>query len=122
MRSLEHAAARGVDVGALLERHRGRLDLAERFARAYRHYCWPVESLRDIRVAPFHIMATEGTVHAGKDHAWHMNEIAGFATDDDVLLMRTPYHVVDLADPESEAAATAWWEALTEAGGEGAVV
>ena len=36
--------------------------------------------------------------------------------------MRTPYHVVDLADPASEAAATAWWEKLTEAGGEGAVV
>jgi PNKP adenylyltransferase domain, ligase domain len=52
---LEQAAARGIDVAALLDRRRVRLDLAERFARAYRHYCWPVESLRDIRVAPFHL-------------------------------------------------------------------
>ncbi len=120
--ALETAIARGIDVGALLERHKVRLDLAERFARAYRHYCWPVESLQDIRVAPFHIMATEGTVHADKDHVWHMNSIAGFVQEHDGLLMRTPYHVVDLADSSSEAAATAWWESLTEAGGEGAVV
>jgi polynucleotide kinase-phosphatase len=120
--ALETARARGIDVAALLERHRVRLDLAERFARAYRHYCWPVESLRDIRVAPFHIMATEGAVHVDKDHAWHMNTIAAIVPEDDALLMRTPYRVVDLADSSSEAAATAWWETLTEAGGEGAVV
>jgi protein phosphatase len=119
---LETAAARGIDVTALLERHRIRLDLAERFARAYRHYCWPVVSLRDIRVAPFHIMATEGAVHVDKDHVWHMNSIAGFVAEDDGLLMRTPYQVVDLADSASEAAATTWWKTLTEAGGEGVVV
>jgi protein phosphatase len=120
--ALEQAAARGIDVAGLLERHRVRLDLAERFARAYRHYCWPVESLRDIRVAPFHIMATEGAVHVDKDHVWHMNSIGGFVPEDHALLMRTPYHVVDLADPGSEAAVTSWWETLTESGGEGAVV
>ena len=120
--ALEQAAARGIDVAGLLERHRVRLDLAERFARAYRHYCWPVESLRDIRVAPFHIMATEGAVHVDNDHVWHMNSIGGFVPEDHALLMRTPYHVVDLADPGSEAAVTSWWETLTESGGEGAVV
>jgi protein phosphatase len=120
--ALETAIARGIDVAALLERHKVRLDLAERFARAYRHYCWPVESLRDIRVAPFHIMATEGAVHVEKDHVWHMTSVAGFVPEDDGLLMRTPYHVVDLADSSSEAETTAWWETLTEAGGEGAVV
>jgi len=122
VRALDMAITRGIDLGALLHRQRIRLDLAERFARAYRHYCWPVESLRDIRVAPFHVMATEGAVHADKDHVWHMDAIAGFVAEDDGLLMRTPYHVVDLVDPASEAAATAWWEALTAAGGEGAVV
>jgi polynucleotide kinase-phosphatase len=122
VRALETASARGIDVAALLERHKVRLDLAERFARAYRNYCWPVESLRDIRIAPFHVMATEGSVHADKDHVWHMNSISSFVPEDNGLLMRTPFHVVDLADPASEAAATTWWESLTEAGGEGAVV
>jgi protein phosphatase len=122
VRALETAAARGVDVSALLERHRSRLNLAERFATAYRHYCWPVSSLRDIRVAPFHVMATEGAVHVDKDHVWHMKTISSFARDDDALLMRTPCHVVDLSDPTSEAMATGWWDSLTESGGEGAVV
>ena len=36
--------------------------------------------------------------------------------------MRTPYQVVEFANQASEAAATAWWENLTETGGEGAVV
>ena len=120
--ALELAAARGIDVGALLDRHKVRQDLADRFAQAYRHYCWPVESLRDIRIAPFHVMATEGAVHTDKDHVWHMTTISSFVDPDDGLLMATPYHVVDLADPASEAAATAWWTALTESGGEGAVV
>jgi protein phosphatase len=122
VRALETASTRGIDVAALLERHKVRLNLAERFARAYRNYCWPVESLRDIRVAPFHVMATEGGVHAGKDHVWHMNTIRSFVTEDSGLLMNTPFHVVDLADPASETAATTWWEKLTDAGGEGAVV
>ena len=80
--ALERAAARGIDVGALLERHKVRQDLAERFAQAYRHYCWPVESLRDIRIAPFHVMATEGAVHADKDHVWHMTTISSFVDPD----------------------------------------
>jgi protein phosphatase len=120
--ALHAAALRGVDVGTALDRQRSRLELAERFAQAYRHYCWPVESLRDIRIAPFHVIATEGRVHADKDHVWHMNTISGLVHADDGLLMRTPFHVVDLADAASEAAATAWWESLTDGGGEGAVV
>jgi protein phosphatase len=122
VRVLETAVARGVDVSALLERQRSRRNLAERFAVAYRHYCWPVESLRDIRVAPFHVMATENAVHVDKDHVWHMNTISSLVRADDGLLMRTPYHVVDLGDPGSEAMATGWWKGLTESGGEGAVV
>jgi protein phosphatase len=120
--ALQHAVARGVDVGALLEQHKVRQDLAQRFAQAYRHYCWPVESLRDIRIAPFHVMATEGAVHTDKDHVWHMNTISSFVDPEGGLLMTTPYQIVDPADPASEAAATGWWTALTESGGEGAVV
>ena len=122
VRALESAGARGIDIGALLERHKVRLELAERFARSYRNYCWPVESLRDIRIAPFHVMATEGAVHTDKDHVWHMNTISGFVQEGDGLLMRTPYRIVELAESAAEAAATAWWQDLTETGGEGAVV
>lgn len=120
--ALETAASRGIDVAPMLARQQTRLDMADRFARAYRNYCWPVQSIGDIRIAPFHVMATEGAVHVDKEHVWHMETIASFVDSDDGLLMKTPYQVVDLANPASEAAATEWWTALTEAGGEGAVV
>jgi protein phosphatase len=67
-------------------------------------------------------MATEAAVHVDKDHVWHMSTIGACIREDDGLLIRTPYQVVDLADPASEAVATRWWENLTDAGGEGAVV
>ena len=93
--ALQQAAARGADVGSSLERHKIRRDLADRFAKAYRHYCWPVESLSDIRVAPFHVMATEGAVHTDKDHVWHMTTISNCVDRDGGLLLSTPYNVVD---------------------------
>jgi protein phosphatase len=120
--ALRQAATRGLDVGAPLARIEARRGLVDGFRAAYRHYCWPVDSIADIRLAPFHILATEGVVHVDKDHAWHMAEIARIAATGAPLLMPTPHHVVDLLDPASEAAATAWWTALTAAGGEGMVV
>jgi protein phosphatase len=120
--ALQLAVTRGVDVRVLLEQHQVRLDLADRFAQAYRHYCWPVASLRDIRIAPFHVMATEGAVHTDKDHVWHMTTISSVVDADGGLLMTTPHHVVDVADGESVASATEWWTTLTERGGEGAVI
>ena len=44
----------------------------DRFVAAYRQYCWPVETLSDLKLAPFHLLATEGHVHTDRDHLWHM--------------------------------------------------
>ena len=60
-------------------------------------------------------------MHVDRDHVWHMETIASFVDSNDELLMKTPYHVVDLANPASETTATEWWTTLTESGGEGAV-
>jgi protein phosphatase len=119
---LAEAGARGLDTLALLARYRERFDLASRFAEAYRHYCWPVTSVADLRLAPFHVLASEGAVHVDKDHVWHMETLASICQEDPKLLVATPYKVVDLNDPASEAAAIDWWEELTGRGGEGMVV
>lgn len=66
--ALDQAAASGVDVGALLERFRLRTEDAGRFVDAYRRYCWPVRGLDDLKLAPFHLLATAGIVHADKNH------------------------------------------------------
>ena len=30
------------------------------------------QALDGVRLAPFHLLATEGRVHADKDHLWHL--------------------------------------------------
>jgi protein phosphatase len=109
-------------VDELLNEYASRQSRAERFTQAYRRYCWPVHSLDDYRLAPFHLLATEGAVHAGKDHVWHLDNIREFCAADPGLLVATPYRVVDLGRDEERAAAVQWWLDLTARGGEGMVV
>ena len=109
------------DVSALLERFRTRAGDAALFVEAYRRYCWSVRSVEDLRLAPFHLLATAGAVHAGKSHLWHLEALRELSGADRIL-QPTAHTVVDTTDPESEQAGTAWWEELTAGGGEGMVV
>jgi protein phosphatase len=120
--ALAQAAAGGLDVAQLTKRTADRTGMVTKFRSAYRHYCWPVRSLADVKLAPFHIMAGERRVHVDKNHLWHMEIIASLCEQDPELLMSTSYRRVDLTDSASESAAVAWWEELTGRGGEGMVV
>ncbi|MEE8270742.1 MAG: polynucleotide kinase-phosphatase, partial [Alphaproteobacteria bacterium] len=120
--ALEAAVGRGVDAGAVLARFRARGDAAQAYAQAYRHYCWPVSSLDDLKVAPFHLLATEGSVHADKDHLWHMTALAEICRATDGPFMETAFRPVDLTDRDSVDDAVSWWVDLTDRGGEGIVV
>lgn len=116
------AQARGVDVAGLGGRLDARLANARAYDAAWRRYVRPVAGLADLRVAPFHLMASAGAVHTDKTHEWHMAMAARLAAADPALLMATAHHVVDLGDAGAVDAATRWWEALTAGGGEGMVV
>lgn len=119
---LHAASTRGLDLGDLQERVAARSALIEGYRNAYRGYCWDVASIDDLRIAPFHLLASEGGVHINRDHLWHMSTLARIVTSDDPVVMATTNITVDLADPDSEAAAIAWWEELTGRGGEGMVI
>jgi protein phosphatase len=119
---LEAASGTQPETAVLAAEYRERLDLAQRYVAAYRRYCWPVESLDDMKLAPFHLLASEGSVHVDKDHLWHMRMLEKFCAADPGILLETPFRTVDLSDPASERAATEWWEQMTESGGEGMVV
>jgi protein phosphatase len=120
---LRAAAARVDDAAPLAEAFASRAEMVSRYVEAYRRYCWPVASLADVRLAPFHVLASEGAVHVDKDHVWHMESIAAMFRGDALgVVVATPYRVVDLADEVSVAATTEWWEAMTSRGGEGMVV
>jgi protein phosphatase len=116
------SASRVAGTEDLLARHRSRLDAVEAYSQAYQRYCWPVRSLDDLRLAPFHLLASEGHVHSDRDHVWHMETLARLATADSGVLMATPFRVVTLEDAHSVSGAMSWWEDLTARGGEGMVV
>ena len=120
--ALEQAAERGGGSEELAAHLRQRQGCISRYVEAYRRYCWPVAGIPDLRIAPFHLLATEGRVHTGEDHLWHMETLAELCRADAELLHETRYLLVDAADPDSEEQGTRWWRELTERGGEGMVV
>jgi len=119
---LEQAAARGLDVGPLLDLQRDRAVNAAAFTDAYRRYCAPTDGLEGLSIAPFQVLACAGQTFADRAHAWHLAVADRIADADPQLVRRTAHRFVDVTDPADEAAATAWWTSLTEGGGEGMVV
>jgi protein phosphatase len=120
--ALQQGASRDDGSLALLRRFEARAACTARYADAYARYCWPVESIDDLRIAPFHLLASEGKVHVDRDHLWHMAELAAICAADPALLLATRHLETDLLDDASCARAVHWWEQLTDAGGEGMVV
>jgi len=120
---LESAATRyaGAEMEELAARYSERRRRANWYVDAYRRYCWPVRSVADLKLAPFHLLASEGRVHVDRDHVWHLETLARLAQSPSPL-MATSYKVIDLTHAESVADGTRWWEELTGRGGEGMVV
>jgi protein phosphatase len=109
-------------VAAARTKTNARSEAVEQYVSAYRQYCWPVESLDDFKLAPFHLLATEGKVHTERNHIWHMETLAKVCGHDAKLLLATEHRTVDVTDPASERVGIEWWTELTARGGEGMVV
>ena len=118
---LQRAAENGLEVAALQETFASRQEMARDYVAAYRRYCWEISSLDDLKLAPFHLLASENKVHLDRDHLWHLDILRRICADDD-LLLATAHRVVDVNDEKSVADGSAWWQELTEKGGEGMVV
>jgi len=122
VRDLDLSASQSPEIAELRDRIRERAAFPDRFVAAYRRYCWPVASLDDLKLAPFHLLASEGHVYFNRDHSWHMETVAALCSAEPRLLLQTKHRRVDLVDAESQRAAIDWWTEYTEAGGEGMVV
>ncbi len=107
---------------ALLDRTRARSDRAAAFTAAYLRYCWATEGLSGVRLAPFQLLAAEGTVYHDRPHLWHLAVADRLAAARPELITTTRRLAVQTGDPASTAAATTWWQELTAVGGEGMVV
>ena len=121
--SLKTASERGVEVNRILEDYRQRAEAVDGYINAYQQYCWHVQSIADLKLAPFHLLATEGAVYFDKDHLWHMQMLAKLChNSEDNLLFATHYGIVDVTDNASQTEAIRQWDQLTEQGGEGTVI
>lgn len=120
--ALTMATDRNSEAKPLLDWYRQRQDMTGKYVEAYRRYCWPVHALEDLKLAPFHLLASEGALHTDKDHAWHMKMLTRLAEADPALILATRFKIVDLTDETNVNEAVAWWEELTSTGGEGMVV
>lgn len=104
--------SRGIeDVSAQVEAFQKRVGNAERFDTTWRGYCWDTPSLDDIRIAPFHVLASEGRVHTSTTHVQHLEWIAELSDPKtgDGFIWPTQYKVVDLEDQQSIDAAVEMW-------------
>lgn len=111
-----------IDVSNVLSQYQHKKELSQQYVAAYRKHCWPVNELSDLKLAPFHILATEGKVHTDKTHEWHMQQIAKWTQFNTELLLSTRYKTVHVNDENSCAEGIRWWEDLTAAGGDGIVI
>ncbi len=119
---LAQAAKRVPDIEALSDDFKSRLDLVKQYREAYQHYCWPVKSLKDYALAPFHILAHEKNQNMDKDHKWHMDLIDKLCQADPELFQKTQYKAVHLFNEDECKKACDWWEKMTAKGGEGMVM
>jgi protein phosphatase len=116
------AGKRGLDTAAIADRLDDRLSRARKYSAAWAPYVWQINSVDDLRVAPFHILASEGAVHSDKPHVWHMGLSRRLSELGGSMMHPTEWRSVRLDDPAACAAAIAWWEELVLRGGEGMVV
>ena len=119
---LQRALSSGVETAELLARTESRFANASAFTEAYGRYCWPTDGLTGVAVAPFQVLAAEGATYHERPHSWHLEVVDRLVAADPEVLRVTRRSFVDTTDPGAVSLATAWWEELTGAGGEGMVV
>ncbi|SCB86986.1 MULTISPECIES: polynucleotide kinase-phosphatase [Priestia] len=96
-----------------------KLKNAEVFNEVFQKYCWNIDGVEGIQIAPFHVLAHSGETFFDKTHLWHMERNAEFSSLSD-LFISTDFMVVH--DEKSMNKAIEWWESITEEGHEGFVV
>src|SRR5260370_13988192 len=116
------AGDRGVEIATIRDHFADRARRAALYGNAWGPYVWPVSDVGDLRVAPFHFLASEGHVWVHRDHVWHMCLADRMAVAAGRIVTRTPWRTVALGDEGAVRDAIAWWDSLTSAGGEGMVV
>ncbi|MCI2254191.1 polynucleotide kinase-phosphatase [Domibacillus sp. PGB-M46] len=102
-----------------LREYEQKLENAHTFKQVFQKYCWDVQTMDDIQIAPFHILAHSGKTFFDQPHIWHMemNRLLAGMSD---YFIETDYKVITSEDDEKEV--IKWWEEMTKDGHEGIVI
>lgn len=116
---LREVEAAGRNVDDWLQETAGKLANAETFRDVFQKYCWDVEDIGDIRIAPFHTLAHSTGAFWEQTHEWHMEQNREFARIS-TMMMETEYRVI--ASEADETDVIRWWDEITAEGHEGIVI
>ncbi len=119
--AVRRAGLRGAPAEAVAETLAAKIAKAAAFAGVVRNYAWPVSGIDDLRIAPFHLLASQRGVHMDRAHHWHLERLGHLAARDP-LFKATATLTVTLDNASEIAAAVDWWLELTARGAEGMVV
>ncbi len=119
---LQGASALGADVEDLISRTTTRRRNVLAYREVYRRYRWDTAGIDGLRLAPFQLLASQGQTYEGLPHLWHLGVADRLAACDPQFISSTKRLVVDATQDKSVEEGVAWWEGLTESGGEGMVV
>ncbi|MDM5333780.1 polynucleotide kinase-phosphatase [Ureibacillus composti] len=116
---LESIGDKHADLEKWLEEYDEKLTNAYVFKEVFQKYCWEINEINQIQIAPFHILAHSNETFFHKPHTWHMEMNKEFARME-TLFVETEYMVID--DEASEEEVIHWWETITSDGHEGIVI
>ncbi|MGM7636685.1 polynucleotide kinase-phosphatase [Bacillus sp. Hm123] len=102
-----------------LEQYTTKLDNASTFKNVFQTYCWDINGIEHIQIAPFHVLAHSNETFFDKPHTWHMEKSHEFAQDS-TIFVATEYKMIE--DETSEQEVIRWWEDITKDGHEGIII
>ncbi|MEK4148208.1 polynucleotide kinase-phosphatase [Robertmurraya sp. FSL W8-0741] len=116
---LENAVENNKELKSWLKEYEEKLSNAHVFKEVFQKYCWEINEIHQIQIAPFHLLAHSHETFFNKPHTWHMEKNKQLTLVDN-LFVETEYMIID--DPKSEEAVIKWWELITDDGHEGIVI
>lgn len=119
LEKLQKAASHHEALNEWQQEYTEKLDHAHTFKEVFQKYCWDVESVGSIQIAPFHVLAHSSRTFFDEPHTWHMEMNHEFAGMSD-LFVETAFKVI--TDEASEQGVIEWWQQMTEDGHEGIVI
>ncbi len=117
----EFQANRSVDVSDEIYAAELKLENAKKFHRAFSNYCWNVQGISGMQIAPFHVLAFSHKTNFDETHEWHMTQSKRLASLSNIII-DTPYRVIDLHNQQAKESVTEWWLDSTASGHEGFVI